>query len=83
MTTELTTDAELAERFGIDLEKLHILRRRHGWPCVKLGRFDVRFTDAQVDQILTQMTVEPTKGDDERPKVPGQTARSASRRRSA
>lgn len=82
MTTELHTDTDLAARFGIDVERLHILRRRHGWPCVKLGRFDVRFTDAQVDQIVAQMTVAPTH-EAAPAKVPGQTRRSASRRRTA
>lgn len=82
MSAALTTDAELAEHFGIDLEKLHILRRRHGWPCVKLGRFDVRFTDEQVAEIVRKMTVESTAAETA-PSVPGQTARSASRRRSA
>ena len=83
MTTHLTTDADLAAEFGIDVEKLHILRRRHGWPCVKLGRFDVRFTDAQVEQIVAQMTVEPSKAEAPTKTLPGQTARSASRKRSA
>jgi len=37
---KLTTDAELAERMGISLDKLHQLRKRHRWPCVRLGRFE-------------------------------------------
>lgn len=82
MSPDLTTAAELAAEFGIDEEKLHILRRRHGWPCVKLGRFDVRFTAVQVEQIVQMMTVEPTR-EAAPAKVPGQTARSASRRRTA
>ena len=80
--SSLHTAAEVAEEFGITEKDLHKLRNQHGWPCVKLGRFNVRFTDEQVEQIVAQMTVAPekTKGP---AKVPGQTARSASRKRSA
>lgn len=84
----LISDAELAERFGITVAKLHELRKRHHWPHVKLGRFEVRFTEDQVEQIVDRHAVTPAAP------VPfaeavagtslaGQTKRSASRRRSA
>ena len=77
----LTPD-ELADKLSITTKKLHELRRKHRWPCLKFGRFDVRFTDAQVDQIVAQMTVAPSTPTHPEPvTVPGQTARSASRKR--
>lgn len=78
----LTTDQQLAEEFGVSVERLHELRRRHHWPHVRLGRFDVRFTDAQVEQIVAMHseTATATGGSDLR--LAGQTARSAARSRS-
>jgi hypothetical protein len=71
----LTTAADLAASFGIDEAKLHRLRVRNNWPCVKFGRNDVRFTDAQVEQIVgLQSQATKPKG-----KVAGQTKRSAAR----
>lgn len=76
----LTTDAQLAEMFGIDLEEFHKLRTYNHWPCVKLGRNQWRFTEAQVEQIIAAQTIGAPPA---RPKAPGQTARSASRKKSA
>lgn len=76
MSTVLLTDVALAERLAIDVEKLHTLRRRHGWPCVKLGRYDVRFTEQQAEQIIAAQTVGPRKPKEEEPKN-GLTSRSA------
>lgn len=74
----LTTPETLAETFGITAEKLHELRKRHHWPHVRLGRFEIRFTDAQVEQIVAMHSEAPKK--QAAPlKVAGQTARSASR----
>ena len=79
----LTTDAALAEQFDISIEKLHELRKRHQWPHVRLGRFDIRFTDAQVEQIVALHSAAPKKKATGSVAVAGQTERSASRRRSA
>jgi hypothetical protein len=76
MSTVLLTDVALAERLAIDVEKLHALRRRHGWPCVKLGRYDVRFTEQQAEQIIAAQTVTQRKPKKEEPKN-GLTSRSA------
>jgi hypothetical protein len=74
----LVTPEQLAQRFQIGVEKLHDLRVRKGWPFVQLGRFEVRFTEAQIEQIVVMHTQTPP-----RPSpvvgVPGQTARSAAR----
>lgn len=76
MSTVLLTDVELAERLSIDVKKLHVLRNRHGWPHVKLGRNDVRFTEQQAEQIIASRTVAPRKPKKEEPKN-GLTSRSA------
>lgn len=77
MSTVLLTDAALAERLAVDVEKLHVLRRRHGWPCVKLSRQDIRFTEQQAEQIIASRTVAQRKPKaDEKPKN-GLTNRSA------
>lgn len=79
----LTTDTDLATQFGITTEKLHELRRQHSWPHVRLGRFDFRFTDQQVEQIVAEMSVVPSKNGGGVATAPpaGLTKRSASRRR--
>jgi hypothetical protein len=77
------TDAQLAEQFGIELDKFHDLRKRHNWPCVRLGRFEYRFTEAQVEQIVAMhSSARPKKSQASKPAVPGQTARSAARSKS-
>lgn len=79
----LISDTDLAERFRIDVAKLHELRKRHHWPHVKLGRFEVRFTEAQVEQIVERHAVTPAEPVTFAQVVAGQTKRSAGRRRSA
>ena len=75
----LTTDAQLADQFGISTDKLHALRKQHRWPHVRLGRFDIRFTDAQVEQIVAMHSETPKKDAGVKVAVTGQTARSARR----
>jgi hypothetical protein len=75
---KLTTEAELAEDFGITPERAAELRNKRKWPHVRFGRFDVRYTDAQVEQIV-KMQSETPKAVAPAP-VAGQTQRSASRR---
>ena len=55
--TSLITEPELAERLLIDVEKVAKLRRAKKWPHVRLGRFDVRYTEAQVEQIIASLEV--------------------------
>jgi hypothetical protein len=71
-------DLDLAASFGITVKKLHELRKRHHWPFVRLGRFEIRFTDEQVREIVAAQSVAPAT---KQPEV-GLTARSANRRRS-
>lgn len=63
MSTSLITDEQLAEDFGISVDRLHELRRRNHWPCVRLSRFEVRFTADQVAQIVAQQTERKTETD--------------------
>lgn len=87
MSAKLLTDVQVAERFGIDVETFHKLRRRHSWPCTKIGRSVYRFTEAQVEAIVAQQThvhtprEKPAAPQLVRVQAPGQTPRSAARRR--
>jgi hypothetical protein len=72
----LTRESDLAARWDLDVEQFRILRRRHGWSHVKLSRQDIRYTDAQIEHIVSRMTVDgrPAKAADS-----GLTSRSARR----
>lgn len=77
---KLTTEAQLAEDFGIDAEKAAELRRTKKWPHVRLGRFDVRYTDDQIARIVELQTPTAKKSAKQASApVTGQTARSAAR----
>lgn len=77
----LTTDTDLAARFGLPLERFHEMRRRKGWPCVRFGRFDIRFTDEQIAQIIhVQSESKPKPAPVE---VDGQTSRSKAARKAS
>lgn len=81
----LTTEAELAEMLGKTPQQIGALRRKHCWPHVYMGRYDRRYTDAQLDSIIDQMTRRSTRA--AKPKKSGaedmgRTSRSASRRSS-
>lgn len=77
MSFALTREADLAERWDLPVEQFRILRRRHGWAHVKFSRQDIRYTEAQIEHIVNQMTV---IGKPANPAVDsGQTARSARR----
>lgn len=59
MTTDLTmtTEADLAALFKITPERAAELRKRQGWPHVRLTRFDVLYTDAQIAEIVRSRSV--------------------------
>lgn len=76
----LTTEQDLAEDvLQIPVEKAAELRRRHHWPHVRIGRFDVRYTDEQVVQIVEMHTAVSEPAKKVTPTITGQTARSARR----
>lgn len=58
--TPLITEPELAERLLIDSEKVAKLRRTRKWPHVRITRFEVRYTEAQVEQIIASLEVGET-----------------------
>ncbi|WP_459982631.1 hypothetical protein [Nocardioides sp. AN3] len=61
MALNLTREADLAAELGWTAEKIANRRRRHRWPHVRLGRFDVRYTDAQIEEIVARYVVAPPK----------------------
>lgn len=74
------TEAQLAsDILQIDVEKAARLRHKHKWPHVRLGRFDIRYTPAQVEQIAALMTVKAKAPAAEPRAIKGQTAASARR----
>lgn len=58
MSLSLTREADLADRWDLTLDQFRLLRRRHGWSHVKLSRQDIRYTEAQIEHIVAQMTVD-------------------------
>lgn len=70
--SDLIRDTDLADEFGIDVARLHRLRREKKWPHVKFSRHDIRFTEDQRQQIIAMQTVGGRTSK-------GQTARSAAR----
>jgi len=78
---KLHSAAEVAEMFGMPLDKFLEKRQREGWPHVRLGRQNVQFTDEQIAEIVAMQTRSPGR----KPgiKVAGQTAKSAGRGRAS
>ncbi len=54
-------------------------RRRYGWPCVRLSRTDVRFTEQQVEQIVAMQSSSPKQTVKAEGKGSGQSKRSKGR----
>lgn len=81
MSARLITEEELAvEVLRLEsAEKAAHLRRKHRWPCVRLGRFDIRYTEDQVAAIVAMQTVKPSKVESPAVSIGGQTKRSAAR----
>lgn len=81
MSAPLLTPAQLGDLLGgLTAADVDRLRQKHKWPHVRLGRFEVRFTEAQVDAIVASHTVKPdTKAAAPAAAIPGQTSRSAKR----
>lgn len=62
MTDRLTTDVELADLLGVDVEYVHLrCRPGGGWPCVKPKRSVWRFTAGMVEEIIAKQTVTPAR----------------------
>lgn len=79
MSADLITPAEMADRFdGVAVSTVLDWNRKHGWPHVKVGH-SIRWTEEQYAEILRRQTVTPADPIG----LPGQTRRSASRRRAS
>lgn len=76
---KLIRAAELAEQWNLTEDELHRRRRRNGWPCVKLARDDVRFTEEHVAQIVALQSTPPRTRKARKSGGTGQSKRSASR----
>lgn len=59
MSAALRTHSDLAAVLNLPLSTTVELRKREGWPHVRLGKA-VRFTDEQVAQIVASHTVTET-----------------------
>lgn len=77
MTLKLTREADLAAAWGLTVHQFRTLRRRNTWAHVRLSRQDVRYTDAQIDQIVRDMTARDAGT--RQPDDSGLTGRSAAR----
>ena len=78
MSVRLTTEADFAEQLGKSEAWVAERRRRKAWPHVRLGRFDIRYTERQIEQIIADHEVRPSKVE-AAVKDSGQTSRSAKR----
>ena len=67
---ELITEEEVAEVWKIPPTTLADLRKREGWPHVRLGRH-VRYTKEQAKQILASHTVAKVAGTEAKPVFEG------------
>lgn len=72
--SDFITEADLARRLGVEVERVTEWRRMYAWPHLKIGR-QVRYTEADVRAIEAMHHVEPSKV----AALPGQTKRSAAR----
>jgi len=81
----LITEEELAaEHLVLPLKKVQRLRQERKWPHVRLGRFEVRYTEAQVEEIVAQHSAQPRLISAAPASIlDGQTKRSANRGRSS
>lgn len=71
---KLIRESDLADDWNLSIDQFRLLRRRHGWAHVRFSRQDIRYTAAQIEQIVRDMT---TSGATRRPTSgSGQTERS-------
>ena len=77
MTGRFYTPADLAEILSVTEEQVLEYRRRYGWPSFKAGKA-IRFSQADVEQIIAKHAVTPTTPE-AAPILGGQTKRSAAR----
>lgn len=76
---KLIKAADLAAEWEMQESELLRRRRRNGWPCVRLSRSDVRFTEQQVAQIVAMQSSVAKAPRAAAKSGTGQSQRSASR----
>lgn len=59
MTLHLIHESDLAEILDKPIEWVASHRRKDHWPHINFGRFDKRYTDQQIAQILAMYEVAP------------------------
>lgn len=80
MNIRFYTPEQVAEEMQLPLATFLSLKKRHHWVGVKFGRFNLRFTEEQVKEIVRQHTESKNNaGQGSVGPLPGQTARSAAR----
>lgn len=68
----LLTHNDIATRLNMPLSTIVELRKREGWPHYRIGK-SIRFTDAQVEEILAGHLVTPEP--EVKPMFPGARVR--------
>lgn len=79
MSMTLTKAADLAAQWDMTEHDLKRRVRRNGWPVVKLSRTDWRFTDMQIEQIVSMQSSATKPAARPSSKGTGQSKRSQSR----
>lgn len=74
---KLIKAADLAAQWDMTEAQLKTRVRKSGWPVVKLTRFDWRFTEQQIEQIVAMQSRSAKKPTES--KKTGQSSRSAAR----
>lgn len=76
---QLTKAADLAAKWDMTEDELKRRVRRYGWPVVRLSRTDWRFTDQQLEQIVSMQSRAAKPAAAKTSAGTGQSKRSASR----
>lgn len=75
---KIYTPEDVAEILAIDVDEVERLRRRHKWPHMKAGRFNIRYTEQDMEVIVASLAA--TYSSRKKKSDRGQTSRSRARR---
>ncbi|MAE64121.1 MAG: hypothetical protein CMJ18_07580 [Phycisphaeraceae bacterium] len=77
---QLKTEEDLAEILNLDggAKRVAQLRAQQKWPHVRLGRFEVRFTDDQIAEIIRSRSEAGVKAPTKSTGLTSRSARKAS-----
>lgn len=79
MSFTLTKAADLAAEWDMTEAELKRRVRRYGWPVVRLSRTDWRFTEQQIEQIVSIQSRAAAPRQPSKKAGTGQSKRSAAR----